>query len=154
MANAKDVGTLLNAVEDAVTKAIEYFQGPGTTSKVVIDKWGPREVLCHFLFWHEATARGMESVAGGGKPFQVEAELDETNAEAVTSRTGLDMSQLIAEARDKQVRLVTAARSMGNLDQTVLVNVSGNGMSGRQLLERIAHHWTEHIEELSAAAGS
>lgn len=152
MADDKTVGSLLDAVEDAVNKAIQYFEGPGATSQVVIDKWGPREVLCHFLFWHEATAKGMESVAGGGKPFLVDTPLDETNAEAVTSRAGLDIPQLLAEAREKQGRLVSAARSLDDLDRIVLVNENGNGMSGRQRLERIAHHWAEHIEELRALA--
>ncbi|MDP6402123.1 MAG: DinB family protein [SAR202 cluster bacterium] len=154
MAANQDVDALLQALEDAVDEAILYIEGPGATSQVVIDQWGPRDVFCHFLFWHEATARGMESVAGGGEPMRVETPLDKANADAITSRAGQTISQLVAEARRQQERLANAVHALDDLSQTVLVRPDGTRLSARQRLELIAHHWSEHIEELQAAANS
>ncbi|MDP7574468.1 MAG: hypothetical protein QF723_05100, partial [Phycisphaerales bacterium] len=45
--------------------------------------WGSWEVLAHFLYWHESTARGMESVISGAGPFTVAVETDAMNAESI-----------------------------------------------------------------------
>jgi hypothetical protein len=96
----------------------------------------------------------MESVAGGGEPMRVETPLDKANADAITSRAGQTISQLVAEARRQQERLANAVHALDDLSQTVLVRPDGTRLSARQRLELIAHHWSEHIEELQAAANS
>ena len=154
MAASQDADALLDAVESAVDEAIQYFQGPGATSRAIIDQWGPREVLCHFLFWHEATARGMESVAGGGESYRADAGVDEMNARAIARRTGQDIPTLIAEARELQARLAEAARSLGDPGATVMLRSDGTRLSVRQRLELFPRHWREHVAELQAASGT
>ena len=154
MDTTSEVETLIAAVEEAVEEGLNYFDGPGATSQVRVDQWGVRDVLSHFAFWHAGTAQGMESVAGGGAPFQVEGPVDDTNAREISSRVGYDFPQLIQELRGLQERLAKAARGLADLDPTVLVLLSGTELSARRRLEIIARHWHEHIEELQTAAGS
>ena len=150
MAADRDLEPLIAGVETVVEEALSYFQGPGATSQVRVGEWGAREVLCHFLFWHEATAQGMESVAGGGEPFQVEATTDEMNARAIADQAGKGLPELIREAQRIEARLVKGARALADLGETVLVRSDGRGLSGRQRLELIADHWREHLSELQA----
>ena len=154
MASSQDRNALISGLEESVREGLDYFQGPGATSQAKIDQWGPREVLAHCLFWHESTARGMESVAAGGDPEVNELDVDEANARAVSSRTGQGISELVGEAERLEQRLVQAFHALEDIDTTVLVRTDGTRLSGRQRLETITDHWREHVGELEAAPGS
>ena len=153
MANVQEREALIAGLEEAVSEGLDYFRGPGTSSQVKIDQWGPREVLCHCLYWHEATARGMESVNAGAGPHVHDLGLDEANARAVSSRGGQDIPELVGEAERLEQRLVRVFRALKDIDATVTVQVDGTQASGRHRLETIAHHWREHVVELEAASG-
>ena len=71
MAAGQQIDGLITALEQSVDAGLAYFQGPGSQSKVKIGRWEPREVLCHLVWWHQATAEGMESVAAGGAPYRI-----------------------------------------------------------------------------------
>ena len=144
---------LIASVEAAFQEAVAYFEGPGATSGVRVGEWGPVEVLCHFLYWHEATARGMESVAAGGGPHRVKAPVDDMNARAIARRSGWSIDRLLQEAAGLQQRLTRATRALPDLDAVALVRDDGTRLSGAQRLEVIADHWREHVAELRSAAG-
>ena len=152
MATVQERQALIAELEKAVREGLDYFRGAGATSQVKIDLWGPREVLCHCLHWHEVTALGMESVAAGGSPEVSDIHVDEANAQAVSSRAGQDIPELAGEAERLEHRLVEAFRALDDIDTTVIVRGDGTRHTGRQRLETIAHHWREHVVELEAAA--
>ena len=154
MAAGQQIDSLITALEQSVDSGLAYFQGPGSQSKVRIGRWEPREVLCHLVWWHQATAEGMESVASGGAPYRVYASVDEMNARAVGRLAGRDMNQLVDLARQWQARLVKAAHALPDPNATVLVLGDGNGRSVQQRLETIAHHWNEHVTELQALSAA
>jgi DinB superfamily len=139
---------LIGALEQSVDAGLTYFVGPGGEARIKVGTWGPREVLCHLVWWHQATVEGMESVLSGGKPFRFYASTDEMNARAVGRLAGQDIAQLAELARQLQARLVKAARALPDLDATVLVTGDGSRRSVRQRLETIARHWTEHVHAL------
>jgi hypothetical protein len=123
--------------------------------------WGPREVLCHLIWWHQATAEGMESVAAGGAPYRIYASVDEMNARAVGRMAGTDINEsttygasLVDSARQWQARLVKAARALPDPNTIVLIMGDGNGRSVQQRLETIAHRWSELIKELQALSAA
>jgi len=127
----------------------------------MIGHWGPREVLCHLVWWHQATVEGMESVAKNGAPYRIAASVDEMNARAVGRMAGRDVNQpstygasLVDLARQWQARLVQAVRTIPDPNTTVLVLGDGNGRSVQQRLETIAHHWSEHIKELQTLSAA
>lgn len=146
-----DLEPLIAAADAAVQEALRYFEGPGATAQGKVDQWGPKEVLSHFLFWHEATVQGIEALSAGGQPLQMSRHVDEINAEAVDDRAGADFGGLVAEARELQARLVRAAQRATDANATVVVRADGTRQSVRQRLKVIAHHWAEHISELRAA---
>ena len=151
--NNQERKALIASLEEAVKEGLDYFRGPGATSQVKIDQWGPREVLSHCLFWHESTARGIESVTAGGRPEVNDLHVDEANARAVSGRAGQGIPELVGEAERLEQRLVRAFQALEDIDATVLVRADGTRLSGRQRLETIAHHWREHVVELEAVPG-
>jgi hypothetical protein len=154
MAAGQQIDSLITALEQSVDSGLAYFQGPGGQSKVRIGRWEAREVLCHLVWWHQATAEGMESVASGDAPYRIYASVDEMNARAVGRLAGRDVNQLVDLARQWQARLVKAARALPDPNATVLVLGDGNGRSVQQRLETIAHHWNEHVTELQALSAA
>jgi hypothetical protein len=127
----------------------------------MIGHWGPREVLCHLVWWHQATVEGMESVAKGGAPYRIYASVDEMNARAVGRLAGRDLNQagtygesLVDLARQWQERLVKAARALPDPNTTVLIMGDGSGRSVQQRLETIAQRWNELVRELQALSAA
>ena len=154
MAAGQQIDSLITALEQSVDSGLAYFQGPGSQSKVKIGRWEPREVLCHLVWWHQATVEGMESVVSGGAPYRIYASVDEMNARAVGRLAGRDVNQLVDLARQWQERLVKAVRALPDLSTTVLIMGDGSGRSVQQRLETIAHHWNEHVTELQALSAA
>jgi hypothetical protein len=145
---------LIAALERSVTDGLAYFQGSGGQARVKVGHWGPREVLCHLVWWHQATAEGMESVLSGGTPYRIYASVDEMNARAVGRLAGKNIDQLADLVSQFQARLVKAARALPDAQATVLVLGDGSGRSVHQRLETMASHWDEHVKELQALSAA
>jgi len=154
MAASQQVETLIRALEQSVEAGLTSFQGPGGQTRIKVGIWGPREILCHLVWWHQATVEGMESVLAGGKPYRFYASVDEMNARAVGRLAGHDIAQLVELVRQLQGRLVKAARALPDPNATVLVTDDGSGRSVVQRLETIARHWSEHVHALQAPSAA
>jgi hypothetical protein len=63
------------------------------------------------------------------------------------------VDELLAQLRQAHARLMNAARSAPDLDRPCFKRATGEVMTGRQRLELLARHWTEHVHELQQAAG-
>jgi hypothetical protein len=154
MAEGRQIDELIAALERSVEAGLAYFQGPGSQSKVHIGRYGPREILCQLVWWHQVTVEGMKAVASGGAPYRIYASVDEMNARAVGRLAGTDLDQLLKMARQWQTQLVQAARDMSDPNATVLVMGDGGGRSGLQRLETIVQHWNERVRELQALSAA
>src|SRR5262249_26071571 len=66
--------TVIDDLDRVVRETLAYFEGPGKTTNARIDRWQARDVLMHFLYFHDATAWGIQSVAVGGPPWPVPAD--------------------------------------------------------------------------------
>jgi hypothetical protein len=161
MAAGQQIDDLIATLERSVESGLAYFQGPGGQSKVKIGRWEPREVLCHLVWWHQATVEGMESVAKGGAPYRIYGSVDEMNARAVGRMAGKHINQadtygpsLVELARQWQARLVQAVRTIPDPNTIVLVMGDGSGRSVQQRLETMAQHWNEHVTELQALSAA
>ncbi len=150
MSTMHELDGLLSNLSTVVEEALAYFEGPGSTATARVGDWGSREVLCHFLFWHEVTAEGMESATSGGGPRILNAQVDELNDQAIAQYTGEGIPQLAARARSLQERLVRAARQLPSLDIAVTQRQDGPPATARQRLETISRHWQAHIADLQA----
>jgi len=154
MATQQQIEERIAALEHSVEAGLTYFQGPGGQKKIKVGRWDPREVLCHLVWWHQATAEGMESVLSGAAPYRIYASVDEMNARAVGRFADKNIDQLADLVRQLQTRLVQAARALPDPQATVLVLGDGTGRTVQQRLETIAHHWNEHVKELQALSAA
>ena len=138
MASDDAIATLDKVVQDALT----YFGGPGRTTSARVDRWQARDVLMHFIYFHDATAWGIQSAAQDGPPWPVPADADTVN----------EVCRRLHEHESLEELLTHAARNARDLDRPCFRRSNGETMTGRQRLELLARHWSEHVRELQAAA--
>ena len=142
---------VIQNLDRAVNEVLAYFAGPGRTSTARVDRWQARDVLQHFLYFHDATAWGIQSVATGGPVWLLPADADTINEVCRRLHEHESLDELIGQLRLAHARLVAAARRAPDLDQPCFKRASGEVMTGRQRLELLANHWREHVGELQAA---
>src|SRR2546421_2004623 len=70
---------LIRGLDEAVREVLAYFEGAGRTSTAKVDKWQARDVLQHFIYFHDATAWGIQSAAIGGPLWPVPGDSDIVN---------------------------------------------------------------------------
>jgi len=144
--------TLLADLDRAVREALTYFEGPGRATSARVDQWQARDVLMHFIYFHDATAWGIQSAALGGAPWPVPADADRVNEVCRRLHEHESFDELLAQLKLAHGRLVRAARSAPDLDAPCFRRANGEVMTGRQRLVLLAHHWAEHVRELQTAA--
>jgi hypothetical protein len=142
---------LIQNLDRAVNEVLAYFAGPGRTSAARVDRWQGRDVLQHFLYFHDATAWGIQSAATGGPLWLLPADADTINEVCRRLHEHESFDELLVQLRLSHARLVAAARRAPDLDRPCFRRASGEVMTGRQRLELLAHHWREHVAELQAA---
>ena len=76
------------------------------------------------IYWQQATTDGIESVASGGDPRQIEAESDEVNARIIESMSGKTVEELAREVREIQGRVPTAVHSIPDPSSTVFIGMN------------------------------
>ena len=103
------------------------------------------------IYWHQATTDGIESVASGGDPRQIEAESDEVNARIIESMSGKTVEELAREVREIQGRVPTAFHSIPDPSSTVFIGMNRAESSTNERLQMIAGRWQGHVEELKRA---
>ncbi len=143
---------LLANLDRVVQDTLAYFEGPGRVTDARVDRWQARDVLMHFIYFHEATAWGIQSAALGGPLWPVPADPDTVNEVCRRLHEHESFDELLAQVRQAHARLVRAARNAPDLDKPCFQRATGEMMTGRQRLELLARHWAEHIRELQEAA--
>ena len=151
MSATADRESVIQNLDRVVNDVLAYFAGPGRTSGARVDRWQARDVLQHFLYFHDATAWGIQSVATGGPVWTLPADSDTINEVCRRLHEHESVDDLIGQLRLAHARLTRAARSAPDLDRPCFSRASGETMTGRQRLELLARHWTEHVQELQAA---
>ena len=146
-----DSASLIQNLDQAVNEVLAYFAGPGRTSAARVDRWQVRDVLQHFIYFHDATAWGIESASMGGPVWPLPADADTINEVCRRLHEHESLDDLLAQLRLAHARLAAAARRAPDLDRPCFRRAGGEVMTGRQRLELLAHHWREHVAELQAA---
>ena len=142
----------IDELDRVAKQTFRYFAGPGKKSKAKVDKWHARDVLQHFLYFHDATAWGIQSAALGGPQWPVPGDSDIVNEVCRRLHEHETVDELLTQLKQAHARLMRAARTSPNLDQPCFKRANGDTLTGRQRLELLAKHWTEHVDELKAAA--
>lgn len=143
---------LLAELDRVVRETLAYFDGPGRATRARVDRWHARDVLMHFIYFHDATAWGIQSAALGGPPWPVPADSDRVNEVCRRLHEHESFDELLVQVRQAHARLVSAARSAPDLAKPCFRRANGEVMTGHQRLEALARHWAEHVRELQVAA--
>lgn len=146
-----DTDHLIQSLDRVVNDVLAYFAGAGRTNTARVDRWQARDVLQHFLYFHDATAWGIESAAMGGPVWPLPADADTINEVCRRLHAHESLDELIAQLRLSHARLAAAARRSPDLDRPCFRRLNGETLTGRQRLELLARHWSEHVQELQAA---
>jgi hypothetical protein len=154
MTTPTDKETLLAELSRVVQDTLAYFDGPGRVTTARVDRWQARDVLMHFLYFHDATAWGIQSAAMGGPVWPVPADADTVNEVCRRLHEHESLDELLTQARQAHARLVRAVRNASDLDRPCFQRSTGETMTGRQRLELLARHWAEHVRALQAAAAA
>jgi hypothetical protein len=152
MTTAAEGEALVQRLDRAVQEVLAYFEGAGRTTTARVDRWQARDILQHFIYFHDATAWGIQSVAQGGPAWSVPADSDVVNEVCRRLHEHESFDDLLAQVRLAHGRLLRAARTSPDLDHPCFRRANGDVMTGRQRLEALARHWREHVQELQAAA--
>ena len=144
--------TVLANFDRVAQETFAYFAGPGRSTTARVDRWHARDVLMHFIYFHDATAWGIQSAAQGGPPWPVPADSDTVNEVCRRLHEHESVDELLAQLRQAHARLMRAARNAPDLDKPSFKRANGETMTGRERLEVLARHWTEHVGELKAAS--
>src|SRR5271157_2169129 len=75
------------------------------------DRWGPREVLIHLVFWHEQYARIGEDVAAKRQPVMLKGTFKELNRASVARNIHVPVGILIERWQSAHQRLVHLAKA-------------------------------------------
>ena len=142
---------LLASLDKVVQDTLAYFQGPGRATRARADRWQARDVLMHFIYFHDATAWGIQSVALGGPPWPVPTDADRVNEVCRRLHEHESFDELLTQVGQAHARLMGAARNAPDLDTPCFRRANGELLTGRQRLEALARHWAEHVRELQAA---
>jgi hypothetical protein len=151
MANAQEP---ITAMDRVAQQTFAWFTGPGRSTDARVDRWQARDVLMHFIYFHDATAWGIQSVGQGGPPWTLPADSDTINEVCRRLHEHESLDELLGQLRHAHARLMQAARRSPNLDAVCFRRANGEALTGRQRLELLARHWTEHVEELKAAGAA
>lgn len=154
MTTAADKDALIQDLDRAVQEALAYFGGAGRTSTARVDQWQARDVLQHFIYFHDATAWGIRSVTTGSPMWTLPADADTLNEVWRHLHEPESLDDLLGQVRLAHARLLRAARGASDLDRPCFRRADGQVMTGRQRLELLARHWREHVGELQTAARS
>ncbi|MGH7308705.1 MAG: hypothetical protein ACREK6_08435 [Candidatus Rokuibacteriota bacterium] len=152
MTGLPEKDALLANLNRVVQDTLAYFEGPGRTTTARVDRWQARDVLMHFIYFHDATAWGIQSAAMGGPLWPVPADADTVNEVCRRLHEHESVDELLIQVRQAHARLVHAVTQAPDLDKPCFRRSTGDTMTGRQRLELLAKHWTEHVRELQQAA--
>jgi hypothetical protein len=143
---------LIRDLDRVVNETLAYFDGPGRATTARVDQWQARDILQHFMYFHEATAWGIQSASQGGPVWPMPADADTVNEVCRRLHDHESLDELLAQLRHAHARLLRAARSAPDLDRPCFRRANGEVMTGRQRLELMTSHWAEHLQELQAAS--
>ena len=93
------------------------------------------------------------AVARGEPPSRFTSPVDDINEEVVAKSAGMNLAQLVSELKSAHGTLVQAIRDLPDPDAVLMLRHDGSSPTAKDRLRTIAHHWTEHLEELLAADG-
>src|SRR5712691_1740548 len=143
MTTGKDKDALIAELDRVVGETLAYFDGPGRRTDARVDRWQARDIMMHFIYFHDATAWGIATAAQGGPPWPVPADADTVNEVCRRLHEHESFDELLAQVRQAHARLVRVADRAPDLDKPAFKRPDSETITVRQRLEVLARHWAE-----------
>src|SRR5256884_6339521 len=131
MTTIADRDGLIQNLDRVGRDTLAYFDGPGRVTGAHVDRWGGRDILMHFIYFHEATAWGIQSAAAGGPPWPVPADSDLVNEVCRRLHEHESFDELLAQVRQAHAPLGCAARNAPRPRKPPLWRGAGGRVTGR-----------------------
>jgi len=142
-ASAELLGRLSGTV-DAFCQMIEHLP-----ARALLEKpWGPRQVLCHLLYWHETYVRQIETQRTGRGWLLPEGTLKELNAQAVASLATVGAPTLLARFRTANSRLCRMASEPKSAGVHIQLKLNSKSWPLDEFLDRVEAHIRRHGDEI------
>jgi len=118
-------------------------------ARALLEKpWGPRQVLCHLVFWHETYARQIEARLAGHGWLLPEGTFIELNAQAVASLAAVGVPTLLARFRAANTRLGRLALEPKAANVQVQLKQGSKSWPLDEFLVMVEAHIRRHGDEL------
>ena len=145
---ANQIKTLMSTLNQSVDNGINYFEAEGSTSKVRINLWEPREILAHLIYWHELTANALDSNISKHGPVKIHASIDEMNARAVGRAANRSIKSMLIDIKNLNNRINESSERILDTNAIIVVYSNASEKTVEQMLELVPNHWNTHISEL------
>src|SRR5438105_10082178 len=119
---------LIGELDRVARETCTYCEGPGRRTDARVDRWQARDVMMHFIYFHDATAWGIESAAHGGPPWPVPGDADTVNEVCRRLHEHESFDELLAQLRQAHARLMRAAGNSPDLDRPCFQRSNGERM--------------------------
>lgn len=118
-------------------------------ARALLEKpWGPRQVLAHLVFWHEAYARQLEAHLTGKGWLLPEGTFDQLNAHAVASLEHVGVPTLLARFRAANTRLGRLALDPKAAGVRIQLKQGSKSWLPGEFLVMVEAHIRRHGEKL------
>ena len=125
MATPPTKEALFTDLDRVVRETLMYFEGAGRVTAARVDRWHARDVLMHFIYFHDATAWGLQSAALGGPPWPLPTDADRINEACRRLHEHESFDELLTQVRQAHARLGHAVRNTPDLDRPCFRRANG-----------------------------
>jgi mycothiol maleylpyruvate isomerase-like protein len=138
-ARAEAVARLSESVE-AFARALESMSETPLTG----GEWGPREMLCHLVFWHETYLRIAHAINTGQDRVPLVGTFPEFNRRSVVELGHEPVTVLVARLRRAQRRFAAELLAM-NPHSRITIKVGAQGRGPLEFALRTDAHLRGHL---------
>ncbi len=106
--------------------------------------WGPREILCHLVFWHAQYVSIIKALLANKEPVLLTGSFKWHNAEAVRQLSGCDVEELLRRLEGSQRELDRIARRKDIDHLSFSFREGSKHRSFAEFVDVIANHFRSH----------
>ncbi len=110
-------------------------------------EWGPREMLCHIVFWHETYARIAHAINTGQDPMPLVGTFPEFNRQSVLELGQVPVTVLVARLRRAQRRFAGELLTMSPSSR-ITIKVGARGRGPLEFVLKTDAHIRGHLDEV------
>ena len=142
----KEIQKLDQAVADFIN--LIHSLDPKDLQSSKTYEWGPKETLCHIVFWHEEYVRVLSRQLKGQNPNLLVGTFPGYNAQAVRKFINLPSADLVLRLQKAHQKLHLLASGEIPAKFRVAFKEGAKLRDFDNLLDRISAHFNSHIRQL------